>query len=873
MATVSKNFRVKNGLVVEGTTATVNGHNILTANNSTDDITEGNSKLFFTEERAQAAVNSLISAGTHGNITIDYDDEANSLSFTVDQGLIPDTDSLEEGTTNLYYTNERVRDAVDALISAGSHQNISITYDDETNSLSFVAENGVADSDTDDLTEGTTNLYYTDSRARSAINAGTGIDYNSATGYIDANLGTGLGLDGSSQIEINRTTVDGWYEANGAVSDHNDLTSGVHGVTGDVVGTTDTQDLSNKRVIDTLYFTDGATVSNEAEVAVKPTTHQFEIKANLGDLDLKTVASGADVNITSQSGDIILNANGDSYLVSATAGNEIATVGNIEDHSDLTTGVHGVSGDVVGTSDAQTLTNKTMGDDLLMDGFQISGLGTPDQADHAATKAYVDGIAEGLHIHASVVAATTANINISTDLMVGDLIDGVTLAATNRVLVKNQDTASQNGIYEVQSSGAAIRAADFDTAVEVDGGDFVFVSGGSTQADTGWVQTSESVVTIGSDPISFTQFSGAGTFLAGNGLELNGNIFSIDETITATRGYVNDEISDLDTDLRAYADQAETDAITSANGYTDGEITTALSTAQGYADAAETAANSYTDGRETAITTAYQSYADTAEADAITSANSYTDGRETAITTAYESYADTAEADAISTAAGDATTKANAAETNANSYTDSSINALDTDDIEEGTSNKYFTDGRAKTAAAELLTGATLQNITITGTGSGLTITAENGVADSDTDDLDEGTSNLYFTDQRAVDALQAVTPVFEEIDVNSIALNVASSVTVATQNTTGTVYSFDSGTYTSAKFLVKSDTGAHTEVMEVLVTLDGSSNIAITEYAIVNTGGSLADITAVMNGTDVELQATVVNDNTVVRAYGTLIV
>ena len=171
------------------------------------------------------------------------------------------------------------------------------------------------------------------------------------------------------------------------------------------------------------------------------------------------------------------------------------------------------------------------------------------------------------------------------------------------------------------------------------------------------------------------------------------------------------------------------------------------------------------------------------------------------------------------------------------------------------------------------MTAATKTNITITGTGSGLTITAENGVADSDTDDLDEGSSNLYFTDQRAVDALQAVTPVFEEIDVNSIALNVASSVTVATQNTTGTVYSFDSGTYTSAKFLVKSDTGTHTEVMEVLVTLDGSSNIAITEYAIVNTGGSLADITAVMNGTDVELQATVVNDNTVVRAYGTLIV
>lgn len=82
------------------------------------------------------------------------------------------------------------------------------------------------------------------------------------------------------------------------------------------------------------------------------------------------------------------------------------------------------------------------------------------------------------------------------------------------------------------------------------------------------------------------------------------------------------------------------------------------------------------------------------------------------------------------------------------------IDALDTDDIEEGSTNLYYTESRAKTDAAELLTGATLTNITITGNGSGLTITAENGVADSDTDDLAEGTTNLYFTDERAQDAI-----------------------------------------------------------------------------------------------------------------------
>ena len=302
--------------------------------------------------------------------------------------------------------------------------------------------------------------------------------------------------------------------------------------------------------------------------------------------------------------------------------------------------------------------------------------------------------------------------------------------------------------------------------------------------------------------------------------------------------------------------------------------------AQGLTDA-----KAYTDTRETAITTAYQSYADTAEADAISTAaadaTAKADAAEaTAISTAAAdatSKANAAQSAAEATAAADATTKANTAESNANTYTDGEITtvngtiaALTTDDIAEGT-NEYYTTTRAKTDAAALLVGATKTNIEITGDENGLTITAENGVADSTTDDLAEG-SNLYFTDQRAVDALQAVTPVFTEVDVNSVALQVASTVSVATQNTTGTVYSFDSGAYTSAKFIVKADTGSHTEVVEVLLTLDSSLNVAITEYAIVNTGGALIDVTATMNGTDVELQATVVNDNTTVSATGTLI-
>ena len=225
-------------------------------------------------------------------------------------------------------------------------------------------------------------------------------------------------------------------------------------------------------------------------------------------------------------------------------------------------------------------------------------------------------------------------------------------------------------------------------------------------------------------------------------------------------------------------------------------------------------------------------------------------------------------------AAGSAANAGATAEANANTYTDNSINALDTDDIEEGINNLYFTDGRAKDSAAALLTNATLTNIQITGTGNGgLTITAENGVADSDTDDLVEGSTNLYFTDQRAVDALEAVVPNFEAVEIDSIAKQVAATTEVATASTI-TAFSWAKADFRTAKFLVKTAYGTHTDVAEVLLTLDTSDNIAITEYAMVGTNGSAMTISADVDGVSnlVRLRVATVNNNSTVNVVGTLL-
>jgi hypothetical protein len=239
--------------------------------------------------------------------------------------------------------------------------------------------------------------------------------------------------------------------------------------------------------------------------------------------------------------------------------------------------------------------------------------------------------------------------------------------------------------------------------------------------------------------------------------------------------------------------------------------------------------------------------------------------------------AQTAEDNAIAHADGlavnyDAAGSASTAQTNAESFATNAINALDTDDIEEGSTNEYFTDARAKTSAADLLTSASLTNITITGTGAGLTITAEDGIAGKTTSDLSEGT-NLYFTDARAVDALEAVVPNFTAVELNSVAKQIAATVSAPTGGSQVTAYSFAKADYRSAEFLVKTAYSTHTEISKVLLTLDSGDNVAITEYGIIGTNGSSMTVTADVDGANVRLRVTPTNNTSTVTVVGTLLV
>jgi len=163
--------------------------------------------------------------------------------------------------------------------------------------------------------------------------------------------------------------------------------------------------------------------------------------------------------------------------------------------------------------------------DISFAGFKITSLATPTADTDAANKGYVDSVAQGLDTKASVVAATTTDGTLATAFDNGSVVDGVTLVTGDRILIKNQTDATANGIYVVAASGAPTLSADMNAGSEFPSA-YVFVEQGTVNADTGWVCTNNAPVTLGVTNITWTQFSGAGTYTANNGVVLNGSVFS-----------------------------------------------------------------------------------------------------------------------------------------------------------------------------------------------------------------------------------------------------------------------------------------------------------------------------------------------------------
>ena len=219
---------------------------------------------------------------------------------------------------------------------------------------------------------------------------------------------------------------------------------------------------------------------------------------------------------------------------------------------------------------------------VAMNSQKITGLADPTGDNDAANKGYVDGVAQGLDVKDSVVATTTANGTLSSAFANGQSIDGVTLQTGDRILIKNQTTASQNGIYNVNASGAPSRTTDMATGSNAAGA-FVFVEEGTVNAENGFTCTTDTgSAVVGTNNLTFAQFSGAGQIIAGDGLEKSGNTLSTD--LKANGGLVIES-----TELALKLDASSiTGTLAIGDGGTGATTATAALTALGFSNYAKT---------------------------------------------------------------------------------------------------------------------------------------------------------------------------------------------------------------------------------------------------------------------------------------------
>ena len=479
MATVTKDFRVKSGLIVEGSTATVNNHDILT-----EALVDAKGDLLVA---SAADTVTRLAAGTNGYILTANSGATNGIEWAapVAVGVFDSSISFEGATANDYETILEVTDPT-------ADRTITLP-----NATGTVVLKDTSDTLTNKSISLTTNTI-----------TGTKAEFNSAMS--DADFATIDGTETLTNKTLTSPTISGLYLSDGSIV--------VEGAgANDHETTLQFTDPTEDRTI--TFKNESGTVAFTADI---PSLSGYVTESGTQTLSNKTLTSPLVSGLSITDGSIVVEG--------ATANDHETTLSFTDPTADRTITFKDETGTVAFTADVDTrlaTAGGTMTGAIAMGTNKITGLGTPTDGTDAATKNYVDSAAQGIDWKASVRAATTANVTLASDLENGDTLDGVTLATGDRILVKNQSTGSQNGIYVVKASGAPDRSTDADTGAELTSNFAVFVEEGTANADQGYVLTNDGAITVGTTALTFTQFTGLGQIVAGDGLAKTGNTLNV----------------------------------------------------------------------------------------------------------------------------------------------------------------------------------------------------------------------------------------------------------------------------------------------------------------------------------------------------------
>jgi hypothetical protein len=485
MATVTKDFRVKSGLIVEGSTATVNSHDVITKEifDAKGDLLVGTGSNTGTK----------VAVGTNGYVLTADSSETNGVRWSAPAavGTFDTSITFEGATANDFETTVQVTDPT---------ADRTITLPDATGTV-------VLKDTTDTLTNKSVSL---------TTNTITGTIAEFNTALTDQDFATLAGAETLTNKTITSPVVsglsitDGSFVVEGATANEfettvqftdptQDRTITIPNVTGTVITTGDTGSVTNTMLAGSIA---NEKLTNSA-ITINGTSTSLGGTRTLGTDDISEGSTN-------------------KYFTDERAQDAIGdNVGNGLDYDDATGAIS-----VDPSEFALSAVGAPTGNVSLAT-YKITGLGTPTDATDAATKAYVDSAAQGIDWKASVRAATTSNVTLASDLENGDTLDGVTLATGNRILVKNQSTGSENGIYVVAASGAPTRSTDADTDAELTSNFAVFVEEGTANADQGYVLTNDGAITVGTTALTFTQFTGLGQITAGDGLTKTGNTINV----------------------------------------------------------------------------------------------------------------------------------------------------------------------------------------------------------------------------------------------------------------------------------------------------------------------------------------------------------